>query len=502
VILLVWVLMAVAVAILARNGPIPDAVAGPGMLALMTVGTCAAVRAARLTGLDRRTRRAWRAMAAGYLCVLLSCLLFAVVPSFPGPGDFVRLGAAPFLLLGLLSLTSAPRTRAERFRTALDIGVVATGGSMALWYWSLGPLVIMNGVSLPVFVAAAAYPLADFVLIFGAAAALIRGAPPTSRRPLAYLVLGLATLVVGDLQHATDSLHEAVAGMAAGPESAPASEWLSLLTAFCLLACAAVEQCAGAADDRGPGPGGVPATGVTLLPYAAIASGYGLLLIVAAQADLYPWGGLILGAVVMTGLVVARQILVLRENHALVVTDFLTGVSSRPAFGLALSRALARQGRGDRLTAVLLIDLDGFKSVNDELGHEAGDDLLRGFAQTLRATVSRTDTVGRLGGDEFAVVLPGVRDADDAVAVVLRLIDAMRRPLPVQGQSIAARASIGIALSRPGDTGRDILHRADQAMYEAKRGGTGWAVDGVPARPEEPDPGALSELPVLPINRT
>jgi diguanylate cyclase (GGDEF)-like protein len=494
--------MAVAIAIHARSGPISDAVAGPAVLALMGVGTCAAVRAARLTGLDGRTRLAWQAMAAGYLCVLVSCVLFAVVPPFPGPGDYVRLGAVPFFLLGLLSLTSAPRTRAERLRTALDIGVVTSGGSMALWYWSFGPLVIMNGVSLQVFMAAAAYPLADFVLIFGAAAALLRGAPPSSRRPLTFVVLGLVALVVGDLQHATDSLHEVVDGVGAGPESAPASEWLSLLTAFCLLACAAVEQCAGMAAERAPDSGGTPVTSITLLPYAAIAGGYGLLLIVAMRADLYPWGGLMLGAVVMTALVVARQILVLRENHALIVTDFLTGLSSRPAFGVALSRSLARQGRNDQLTAVLLIDLDGFKAVNDELGHEAGDDLLRGFAQVLRTTVAGRDTVGRLGGDEFAVVLTGVRDADDAVAVVLRLIDAMRRPLPVGGQRIAARASIGIALSRPGDTGRDILHRADQAMYTAKRDRTGWAMDGVAVPSEGPDGGALSELSVLPINRT
>jgi diguanylate cyclase (GGDEF)-like protein len=501
-ILLAWGLMAVAIAIYSRSGPIPDAVAGPGVLVLTAVAAAAAVRAARLTGLDGRTRRAWRAMAAGYLSALVSSALFAIVPTFPGPGDYVRLAAAPFFLLGLLLLTVAPRTRTERLRTVLDIGVVASGGSMALWYWSLGPLVLTNGVSVPVFVAAAAYPLADFVLIFGAAAALIRGAPPSSRRPLAFVVLGLTALVIGDLQHATTGLREVVDGVTIGPETAPASEWLSLLTAFCLLACAAVEQCAGTAAEHTPGSGGRAAASVTLLPYAAVAGGYGLLLIVAMQADLYPWGGLILGAVVMTALVVARQVLVLRENHALVVTDFLTGLSSRPAFGLALSRSLARQGRSDRLTAVLLIDLDGFKSVNDELGHEAGDDLLREFAQMLRATVARTDTVGRLGGDEFAVVLNGVRDADDAVAVALRLTDAMRRPLPVGGRPIVARASIGIALSEPGDTGRDILHRADQAMYRAKRDGTGWAMEDAAVRQNASDGDALSELSALPINRT
>jgi diguanylate cyclase (GGDEF)-like protein len=176
--------------------------------------------------------------------------------------------------------------------------------------------------------------------------------------------------------------------------------------------------------------------------------------------------------------VVARQVLVIRENAKLLTTDYLTGLSTRPALAAALNRALHRSQRSGCATAVLVIDLDGFKAVNDEFGHEAGDELLTGFANLLRGTVSRADTVGRLGGDEFAVVLTDVGRAEHAVAVALRLLDALRRPLTVAGRPLIGRASIGIALSQPSDTGRLIMHRADQAMYRAKRASTGWSLEG------------------------
>jgi diguanylate cyclase (GGDEF)-like protein len=193
-----------------------------------------------------------------------------------------------------------------------------------------------------------------------------------------------------------------------------------------------------------------------------------------------------MGAVTMTAIVVVRQVLVLRENQQLLTTDYLTGLSTRSALAGALARSLARSQRSGGSTAVLVIDLDGFKAVNDEFGHDAGDELLTGFAELLRAAVSRSDTVGRMGGDEFAVVLSDIARPDDAVAVALRLLDAMRRPLTVAGRPMQSRASIGIGLSRPGDTGRLIMHRADQAMYHAKRTCSGWSLEGGTQSPLPP----------------
>nr|WP_240895826.1 GGDEF domain-containing protein [Kineococcus siccus] len=472
----------------ARTGFVADDTAGPVQTLISGLGAAAAARASRLRRLPVRTRRAWRLLAAGYGLLLVSGGAFAAFPSFPGPGDVVRLAAVPVLLVGLLSLTDSPRSAAERGRLALDVGVVAAGGFMALWYFSLGPLTLVHDVPTVVVLTAVAYPVLDFVLLFGASAALLRGAAGVPRRVLAVLVAGLVSLVVADLGYAGAALTGTD-----GQDSA--AEWVLLLTAFALLACAALE--AGVPRDPSPVVVAARRTGAPALPLVAIAGGYALLLVVAGRSGLYPWGGLVAGAVVMTGLVVARQVLSLRENRALLMTDHLTGLATRPAFAAALDQALTRAGRERRLVGVLLIDMDGFKAVNDALGHAAGDELLVGFARLLRGAVARTDTVGRLGGDEFVAVLRDLREADDAVRVAVRLLDAMRVPLPVADGEVAARASIGVAVARAGEGERELLRRADQAMYRAKRQATGWAVaDDVP--PTDDVPGGVGAQAVLP----
>ncbi|WP_203752506.1 GGDEF domain-containing protein [Actinoplanes cyaneus] len=125
--------------------------------------------------------------------------------------------------------------------------------------------------------------------------------------------------------------------------------------------------------------------------------------------------------------------------------------------------------------AVLLIDLDGFKQVNDTYGHEIGDQMLIGFADVLRRTVQPPDVPARLGGDEFAVLLPAVGSAADATTLAQRILDECRRPLNLSGHIVHLRASIGVAVSRPGDPSGDgdphqLLHQAELAMYTAKRG--------------------------------
>lgn len=478
-----WIAVVTVMVGTEHGGQVANQVVGPPLLAFEAIGTAAAVRAAFLRRLDRRTRNAWRSLAVGYTLLLAAGVCFAVTPIFPGPGDVVRLCAIPFFLFGLLGMTSAPRTRPERIRAVLDIGVIVTAGFMAMWYWSLGPLVTSTGVPVHTLVVTVSYPLADLVLAFGAAAALLRGTNPTARRPLIFCILGIGNLVAADLQYANAGAKYLLTGVGGSSISASVLQWLLLLTAFGLLAGASVTQCAAVTGGHSPARE-VPAVHrITLLPYVAIGGGYALLLMVAAGADLYPWGGMAGGAVAMTAIVVVRQVLVLRENQRLLVTDYLTGLATRPALGNALARSLARPPRYGKRTAVLVIDMDGFKAVNDDFGHDAGDDLLTGFARLLRDSVARADTVGRLGGDEFAIVLDAVEKPDDAVAVALRLLDAMRVPLNAAGHSIVARASIGIALSRPQDTGREIMHRADQAMYHAKRQATGWSLEMPPVLP-------------------
>ena len=151
--------------------------------------------------------------------------------------------------------------------------------------------------------------------------------------------------------------------------------------------------------------------------------------------------------------------------------DALTGLPNRSRFQRDLRRALLRAGRDSRV-ATLLLDLDGFKEVNDTLGHHMGDLLLQEVGPRLRDSLPRDAKVSRLGGDEFAVLLPAVEDADAALAVADQVAIALSRPFELAGTSLHAEASIGIALFP--DHGRDgstLLQRADVAMYEAKRSG-------------------------------
>ena len=154
--------------------------------------------------------------------------------------------------------------------------------------------------------------------------------------------------------------------------------------------------------------------------------------------------------------------------------DPLTALPNRLFFMDQLARRLAQAQRDSRQFALLVIDLDHFKLINDTLGHEAGDDVLRQAAERLRQCVRETDTVARLGGDEFTIVLPHIKSAHDSESVAQHIIETMATPFVAAGTENYLNASIGIAL-HPADglTPEELLRNADTAMYRAKEGGRG-----------------------------
>ena len=153
--------------------------------------------------------------------------------------------------------------------------------------------------------------------------------------------------------------------------------------------------------------------------------------------------------------------------------DTLTALPNRAYATDLLRRAIARAKRSkDQLFAVLFLDCDRFKVVNDSLGHQAGDALLRLVAGRLNSCVRPGDVVARLGGDEFVVILEGVRDEEEAVVVAERVKQSMAQPLHVDGREIFMTVSVGIAMSQDGvERPEDYLRDADLAMYRAKMGG-------------------------------
>jgi len=151
--------------------------------------------------------------------------------------------------------------------------------------------------------------------------------------------------------------------------------------------------------------------------------------------------------------------------------DPLTGLANRTLLSLRLDHALARARRSPCVTAVMFLDLDGFKKVNDRHGHGFGDDLLIEIGSRLRATVREYDTVARLGGDEFVVVCEDLPDRALATALAQRILDAVARPVICGKREALVTTSIGIALSELGDTDTLVLQRADTALYQAKASG-------------------------------
>ena len=159
---------------------------------------------------------------------------------------------------------------------------------------------------------------------------------------------------------------------------------------------------------------------------------------------------------------------------ARIPTDALTGLVDRSAFRAKLEAALADWRPESASPAVLMVDLDRFKAVNDALGHPAGDALLRIAAKRLRAAVRGGDVAARLGGDEFAVLLAAPVTPEAAAQVAARLVDLLGRPYMVQGQAASVGASVGLAFAEADCTTVDaLIGRADMAMYQAKANGRG-----------------------------
>ncbi len=154
----------------------------------------------------------------------------------------------------------------------------------------------------------------------------------------------------------------------------------------------------------------------------------------------------------------------LRAHH-----DSLTGLPNRVLFEDRLERALHQAVVLGQKLALLFVDMDGFKEINDTYGHRAGDIYLREVADRMKRAMRPGDTVARVDGDEFTVIAAGISEIDEAEAIASRILQAIREPMMIEGRNIAASASIGIAVFPDDGTSAEQLQReADAAMYSAK----------------------------------
>lgn len=431
-------------------------------------------RVGRREKMDPLTARAWRIVAVSFFLYWLGDLIWTLEENlgsapFPSIADIAYILFYPVLLCGVFSFPSTPLSRTERTKVWLDGGTVLVGASMILWFFSLGPTAQSSGSNFLESAVSLAYPLGDLVLLFGITRILLGRPPAGSGHALGILATSLLVLVAGDIGFAHMSLNETYAG-GDWPDSA-------FMIAQVLTAVSAQYQFWHATRSEAGyiAPVAEPKT-FSPVPYIAIFASFLLLAIVGWNQAVYPIGGLMVGALIVTTLVVARQITALKENlrllhelHALASTDSLTGLGSRRHFHEMAEREFYLSRRNGRPLAAMMIDIDHFKTINDTYGHAAGDQVLQEVSRQCTAALRAGDLIGRYGGDEIVIVLP-----DTALEAALAAAERIRgTELAIQTPAGLVHATLSMGVSA-GDGASDLaelLARADLALYEAKQAG-------------------------------
>ncbi|AGL17991.1 bifunctional diguanylate cyclase/phosphodiesterase [Actinoplanes sp. N902-109] len=439
-------------------------VLGLSLLLLDGLGLIYSARAAR----SPHTRLTWLLAALGRGFSLISTVSFTVnevTGSMVWWWTAVLSGLMMFLCLTGAALSVSARRLENRQQAAFlaELVTVLSSGFMLVWYFVLDRVLQREATLHWIF--EIGYPLGTLLLLVAVSAVLLRGAMAHVNRAVTMLLGGILIYAVAD------TLFSAVRaeGDQAGHSSLASA---ALVLASLVMTVGAMQQCAIAPQAGEPDTAEMPGWS-TRLPYVAVGFGNVLLLVLTIRGHAFLlWGGLTAGQTMMTTALAVRQYLSLRDSRRINVTDTLTGLANVAGMRQALDRAEQRP----EPAALMLLDLDGFKQVNDRLGHEAGDRVLIEFARLLRQSVRRGDLAGRVGGDEFVVLLADVHRTEQVVAVAERILATLAAsPLTLAGEAVTIRCSIGMALSQPGDTAKELQHRADVAMYESKRAGThGW----------------------------
>jgi diguanylate cyclase (GGDEF)-like protein/PAS domain S-box-containing protein len=569
-------------------------------------GALTALLTARHRELSPRTRRAWLfvglAMAADGTGNILWLIYENVLGLTPETSwvDAIYLLYYPLMLVGLLTFPMARRTRGEMAKFWLDAGTVMLAGGIVIWYIIFAPALRAEHAGTLAAALSIAYPVGDLALLYGSASVMLRMSSGVSRGPVRLLALAGVLFFLGDVIYGYQVLQD---------NSYSSGTWVDIgWQAPGLLWILAAQFQRWRADTKfesAPSSASRDA-GVSALPYAAIGVGYALLFIVARPYWSAQLGSVMIAVVVLTTVVIARQIAAAWENTRLlaeraarearfrslvqhssdVITvvdasgttrylspavhqvlgwtiesalgkrlvdlihpddveaattllenaasssgatahailrvrhasgdwrhietigtgllddpsvrgivlntrdvsertileaelthqayhDPLTGLVNRGRFRALVDEALRRAGAERSNVAVLYLDLDGFKNVNDSFGHSDGDQMLVETGRRLQNATRGGDTVARLGGDEFAILLEHVTTDADAIIIADRVTNSMKRPFKLRGGEIVAGASIGIARGDATADADDLLRNADVAMYVGKRGQKG-----------------------------
>ena len=453
---------------------------GQTVVPLLIAAPFAVLAARRTTG---RLRSSWWLLAAACAAwglgqavwTWFEVVLDEPVP-YPGWADVGYLGCVPLLLAGVLVFPSTSLRRVGRARAVVDGLITMSALLFASYGTFLGVVYTTSEGGFLERAIAVTYPVADVVTVSVVLAVLARRADRLAG-PLPIVAGGLVALAVSDSAFAYLT--------AKGTYGSDPLSDIGWPLGFALIAYAASIS-EPLAEDLAARP--IASRLSVALPYLPVVPAIGVFTARSVSGDGFgPLLGLTGSTLVL--LFVVRQVLTLAENRALTVDlgrtvsdlrtregelefqafhDPLTGLANRALFRDRLEHAL--QQRWDAPVSVLFVDLDDFKTVNDSLGHDAGDRLLVSVGERLRACVRPGDTVARLGGDEFAILLEGQQAETDGSLLAQRVLAALEVPFTLAGRDLRVGASLGLAAGLY-SSGESVLQDADLAMYAAKANG-------------------------------
>lgn len=447
------------------TGPTRTFVSDAAYLPLGAAGLVLAARAAWRAP-HRRDRLVWALIAFALVCRLQGdgswWWLEAVDhrSPFPSVADIGYNGFYPVLIVAVALTPVRRQSRLASAANTLDVLAMVGAVFMVIWYLVLGAAVQVGAHSLEQ-VLNICYPMWDLLLLLAAGRVVLRGSDPRWTTPARWLIAGACLFVTADVGFGY--LSNAGGFTGGGWLDLP---WIGALTCFTLAAATrspTIRPFTVSAGDRY----------THLLPIVAIAASYAVVVKVGLNLPFYPAGGVVLADLVITVVVVARQVLAVTAHRDLAVryrhvavTDALTGLGSRGHFLAESEQLLARHfGR----CALVMVDVDHFKQINDSRGHLAGDAALKMIADHLLHATRGGDLLARFGGDEFVLLLVDL-DRTQAADAVTRMVT----PSPAMTRHGGLSLSIGWSINGPDVAA--LLGRADTALYAAKTAGRNRAV--------------------------
>ncbi|WP_421121495.1 putative bifunctional diguanylate cyclase/phosphodiesterase [Aquihabitans daechungensis] len=468
-----------------------------GAVIISNVGQCVAPALAALgcvlasrRAISERHRLGWKLLAASALSWSLGQVVWtyyevsgAAAP-FPSLADVGYLLAVP-LALGAVWMMSV-RSSTSSWMVALLDALIIAGGLLAIsWPLVLGPAWDdASSSSIFEFALTLAYPVGDLVVVSAVLLAIMRTDRERDAIPLLPIALGLIMLGLADSIFVWTSMQ--------GTEQAVSLADLGWTAGYLIVLLAAAQYPLPVASGRAE-VHVAPSLRRAALPLTVVSMAWMVRMLLVATDQ--PEDRFLTVLTVMTvALVLIRFLMTMRENQDLTESleekigeltareqqlshqalhDPLTGLANRRLFSDRVEHALNRSRRTGDLSAVLFIDLDDFKTVNDSLGHAAGDRLLASVAARMSGCVRPGDTVARLGGDEFGILLEEMEGPEHASHVARRILESLDVAFPLDGRQVFTRASVGVAVadSTAGYVGADLLSDADVALYAAKGSG-------------------------------